>query len=702
MIESNNCNSYLCIKENNLYMTFWLKENEPAALLHMGIEPMSNEETEKRFLGIQEIQATGEGRLAPHMGMGMVGTMPGGRMLYVKHEDERNEYGRILKIHTKDEKTGLAGIMNYQFFDGIPVIRCENILRNEGAEPIGLEMVSSFVHHGAAYERNDEISLLIPHNSWKQELQWQECAVQQLGSHIFKDKATTSKRIQKHSSGTWSTGEYLPMACIRNKTKNTMEFWQIESNGGWNWELQEFSGKLTLILGGPDDVNHHWWKNLNPGQFFSSVPVTVGLVSGGENEAFSALTDYRRCIRRKNKDNENLPIIFNDYMNCLWADPTTEKELPMIDAAFAAGCEYYCIDSGWYTDGHWWPSVGQWIPSEIRFPNGLGEVTNYIRSKGMVPGIWLEIEFVGEECPIAKTADKSWFFQNHGKVTIDRQRYHLDFRNPEVRAYTRAVVDRLVKEYGIGYFKIDYNTSAYLGTEYLADSCGDGLLEHNRAYLSWIDEIFEAYPDLVIENCGSGGMRMDYAMLKRHSIQSISDQADYIKFASIVVNAPTAVTPEQAAIWSYPMTESTEEAVIFNCVNTCLMRIHQSGNLDVLSDGAKRIIQESFYFYKKIRTEIPKSKPFWPLGLAKEGDDWMCLGMQCEERVLLAVWRCGGEESQEIVLEKYKGQEISVKVAFPEHDAVCKTAWDMEKGVVNVTMPHEKMARIIEIRKPNN
>lgn len=702
MIESNNCNSYLCIKENNLYMTFWLKENEPAALLHMGIEPMSNEETEKRFLGIQEIQATGEGRLAPHMGMGMVGTMPGGRMLYVKHEDERNEYGRILKIHTKDEKTGLAGIMNYQFFDGIPVIRCENILRNEGAEPIGLEMVSSFVHHGAADERNDEISLLIPHNSWKQELQWQECSVQQLGSHIFKDKATTSKRIQKHSSGTWSTGEYLPMACIRNKTKKTMEFWQIESNSSWNWELQESNGKLTLILGGPDDVNHHWWKNLKPGQSFVSVPVAIGIVSGGENEAFSVLTDYRRLIRRKNKDNENLPIIFNDYMNCLWADPTTEKELPMIDAASAAGCEYYCIDSGWYTDGNWWPSVGQWISSEIRFPNGLGEVTNYIRSKGMIPGIWLEIEFVGEECSIAKIADKSWFFQNHGKVTVDRQRYHLDFRNPDVRAYTRSVIDRLIKEYGIGYFKIDYNTSAYLGTEYCSDSCGDGLLEHNRAYLSWIDEIFEAYPDLVIENCGSGGMRMDYAMLKRHSIQSISDQVDYIKFASIVVNAPTAVTPEQAAIWSYPMTESTEEAVIFNCVNTCLMRIHQSGNLDAISEKAKSIIRENFDFYRKYRRYIPKCKPFWPLGLAKEGDDWMCLGMQCEERILLAVWRCGGEESQEIVLEKYKGQEISVKTAFPEHDMVCKTTWDMENGVVNVTMPHEKMARIIEISRQNN
>ena len=694
MHEENNC---LFVEENNLHMTFWLKENEPVALLHMGVEKMGSEPVDKRYFCMQEVQATGEGRLDPHMGMGMIDTLPGNRMIYTKHEDYRNRYGRIIKVYTKDEKTGLAGIMSYQFFDNIPVLRCENMLKNEGKESIGLEFVSSFVHPGVADERNDQISLMIPHNSWQQELQWQENSIHQLGSHIFREDATTSKRIQKHSIGSWSSAEYLPMACIRNRTKNTMEFWQIENNGSWNWELQETFGKRTLILSGPDDVNHHWWKNLEPGETFLSVPVAVGIVSGGEDEAFSALTDYRRCIRRKNKDNENLPIIFNDYMNCLWADPTTEKELPMIDAASAAGCEYYCIDSGWYTDGNWWPSVGEWIPSEIRFPGGLGEVTNYIRSKGMIPGIWLEIEFVGEECSIAKTADKNWFFQNHGKVTVDRQRYHLDFRNPEVRAYTRAVVDRLVKEYGIGYFKIDYNTSAYLGTEYCADSCGDGLLEHNRAYLRWIDEIFEEYPDLVIENCGSGGMRMDYAMLERHSIQSVSDQTDYVKFASMVVNAPTAVTPEQAAIWSYPMSESTEEEVIFNGVNSCLMRIHQSGNLDILSEKTKTIIQENFNFYREYRKSIPESKPFWPLGLAKEGDEWMCLGMQCEKRVLLAVWRIGGTEHVEIPLSKYLGKNLDVKVAFPENDVECKTVWNSEKAILKVTLPQEKMARIIEL-----
>ena len=85
--------------------------------------------------------------------------------------------------------------------------------------------------------------------------------------------------------------------------------------------------------------------------------------------------------------------------------------------------------------------------------------------------------------------------------------------------------------------KMDYNIEPGIGTEVDADSFGDGLLEHERAYLAWLDGIYRKYPDLVIENCSSGGLRMDYAMLARNSIQSTSDQEDYRNYATISANA---------------------------------------------------------------------------------------------------------------------------------------------------------------------
>lgn len=47
---------------------------------------------------------------------------------------------------------------------------------------------------------------------------------------------------------------------------------------------------------------------------------------------------------------------------------------------------------------------------------------------------------------------------------------------------------------------------------------GQGMLEHERVYLKWLEGVWMRYPDLIIENCSSGGLRMDYAMLSRYSI----------------------------------------------------------------------------------------------------------------------------------------------------------------------------------------
>ena len=686
------------INENGQYLSFVLEEGKPPLLAHWGLAPSPGDIPDNsNFYGIQQVQVSGESA-GWHVGVTAVGTLPGNRMVYTGHRDTRNSIGRLLEIDTFDEKTGLFGTMSYQFYDGIPTVRCVNTVENRGEEVLGLELVSSLVvPHVAAIDA--DASLLIPHNSWQQELQWKENSLSQLGSRFFVHNTASGKRIQIRSIGSWSSGEYAPMGCLRNRDTGTMTFWQIEHNGSWNWELLEHGCKYHLVITGPNDTDHHWYKALAPGERFTSVPAAFGTVAGGEDQAFSALNRYRRRIRRVNRDNEKLPIIFNDYMNCLWADPTTEKELPIIDAAAALGCEYYCIDAGWYTDeADWFPTIGEWIPSETRFPKGLKEVTDYIISRGMVPGLWLEIEFVGSKCALVQKVDKSWFFQKHGKIANFRGRYQLDFRNPEVRAYTRGVIDRLIRDFGVGYFKIDYNCNCYAGTEWASDSLGDGLLEHNRAYLQWLDDIFETYPDLVLENCSSGGMRMDYAMLSRHTIASSSDQEAYLKFPSIVANAPTGMTAEQAAVWSYPLAEADPEQIIFNCVSSALCRIHQSGNTATLPESHKSIIGEQYAYYKSFREEIPNALPFWPLGLAADGDDWMALGLDFGSCLRIALWHLDGENTCILPLSQYKGKELHPVIGFPKEDTACHIHWNKEAGQLEVTFPHSNMARILEIQ----
>lgn len=299
----------------------------------------------------------------------------------------------------------------------------------------------------------------------------------------------------------------------------------------------------------------------------------------------------------------------------------------------------------------------------------------------MIPGVWLEPEVMGIHCDLARKVPEDWFFIRHGRPVYDRSRFQLDYRNPDVRAYMDSVVNRLVQEYGVGYIKTDYNIEPGIGTEIRADSPGDGLLEHERAYLRWLDGLFERFPDLVIENCSSGGLRMDYAMLSRLSIQSTSDTDDYMNYPVIAANASAGITPEQAAVWSYPMEHDTwtdeeelREETIFNMVSSMLLRIHLSGHLVKLDDLRKTLVKDGIAVYKKIRPDIPHMLPFWPLGPASYQDEWIAFGLKSKECAYLAVWKrkmkdSEGNEAQEIREIQIPLPEEFVRTAAEEADA---------------------------------
>lgn len=507
------------------------------------------------------------------------------------------------------------------------------------------------------------------------------------------------------------------MGCLENEETGATFLWQIENNGSWYWEVaesselmfptvkdhnlmitndgNEISGEIYFVLSGPTEWESQWHKSLKPGKSFITVPAAVSVVNGGFEKAVVEMTKYRRKIRRPNKDNEKLAVIFNDYMNCLFGDSTTEKLLPLIDAAADAGCEYFCIDCGWYTDTNWWAGVGEWKPSAQRYPGGIEKPIKYIREKGMIPGLWLEIETVGFDCPNIDKIPKSWFFRRHGKIVSDQCRYQLDCRNPEVQDYATSVIDRMVNEYGVGYIKMDYNINSGIGTEVDSDSLGDGLLEHNRAYLAWLDSIFVKYPDLIIENCGSGGMRMDYAMLSRHSIQSSSDQTDYIKNAAIAASCATALTPEQCAIWSYPLSGADPEETIMNMVNAMMLRIHQSGHLATLPANQFNLVKNGIEVYKMIRNDIKEGLPFWLTGIPKFEDPWFTFGLECDNCAYIAVWRISGEKILNVPLKEELQKYQHVEPVYPQNTLDC--AYINENHTISFLLEETKTARIFKL-----
>lgn len=703
---------YIRIEEDGIYLVFAVTREEQLKLLHFSSKPYEEKEESELFLkeGFQLVQVSFSGYNRPYEKHGNkhIVTAPGYMLKYVGMEDTQNETGRLLVITQKDPVTGAKVVSYLQFYKGTSTIQMHHTVINEGTKTQTLEYLSSFYYLGIEKEgegsSDDKMRLTYARHGWQKEMTFLTNTFPELGMAQTQPTVyqRTSVTIEMTNTGNWSTKEYLPMGYLENVSADTSLYWQIEHNGSWHTEIGDENNHFYLALSGPTEVQSHWFKQLKPGESFESVPAAVGVCSADFDKAMGQLTTYRRRIRRPNQDNERLPIIFNDYMNCLFGDPTTEKELPLIDAAAEIGCEYFVIDAGWYAPGEWWDSVGEWQECRERFPGGIREVTDYIRKKGMIPGLWLELEVMGINCEKAKKAPDDWFFVRHGKRVFDRSRYQLDFRNPEVIAHVDEVIDRAVLQYGVGYIKMDYNIEPGIGTELYADSVGEGMLQHEKAYLRWLDGVFKRYPDLVIENCSSGGLRTDYAMLKRYSIQSTSDQEDYRNYATISANAAAGLTPEQAAVWSYPLKNGDEEETIYNMVNVMLVRIHQSGHIPELSDSRRALVKEGLDYYREIRQDIKKALPFWPMGLAGNTDKLLAAGLKTEKKAYLSVWRRGGDSSRmEISLAQiWKGEKPEkVTLSYPkesmaEHLDYC---YDKTSGVLSISWKQPVMARVFEI-----
>ena len=631
-------------------------------------------------------------------------TVIGRELRYSRHQTDVIGHRNELKIVLEDEDRDLEVTVRYSVDDRAPMVQTDVTVTNMGLEPVLLDSVTSWsstfgLPADAAESAEPDLGdwdLLEGRFDWLAEGRWHRKPVRDLIPAIGQELTEVDPR-QSHqvvSTGTWSTGTNVPLAILESEKQQLAWLFQIEHNGAWRWDVQDNTSDGCVALSGPTNENHSWSEELHLGEAFTTVPASF-TVAHDFDGVVANVTDYRREVRSPHRDNAEPSVVFNDYMNTIYGDPTTEKELPLIEAAGKTGIGIFVIDCGWYDDtGNWWPSVGEWMPSKTRFPGkkGIVEVIDAIKDAGMIPGIWIEPEVIGVKSPMAEKLPDSAFFQRHGKRVVEQERYLLDLRDPAARKHLDSVIDRLVSEYGIGYFKFDYNVSPGAGTDYDADAPGAGLLGHNRAYSDWIDGLRERYPDVILENCSSGGMREDFAQTSRFQVPSTSDQPDFRLYPVIAAAAPMMVLPEQAASWAYPQSDMGAEETAFNINTTFLGRFFLSGSLNRMNASQLAWVQEGVDAYKKhVQPVIGKSKPFWPMGLPGWTDKTLALGLDAGDRALITVWSRDSEGGElRLHLDRWQGRDGEAAAVYPvEGYEQWPVRWDKASGELAVTVPAE-------------
>ncbi|MDX3748916.1 glycoside hydrolase family 36 protein [Streptomyces sp. AK08-02] len=654
-------------------------------------------------LHLVELTALGHG--SGWSGPRFTGTAFGARLRHRSHTVRDADGWTYLTVELHDPDTGLTAFVELSSPVGLPALRSRVRLRNGGEGPLVVQSVSSLLL--GALPSPDRLDVHRARNDWLAECRWYTGPLRDTVSDIHVDVHQHDSRaaLALTGRGSWPSDGHLPMGALTERGGDRAWLWQIESPAGWRWDAGERDHGTYLALNGPMDAEHQWRVRLAPGAEFTTVPGVLALGSGLD-DAFAALTSYRRAVRRPHPDHTALPVVFNDYMNTLMGDPTTEKLLPLIDAAARAGSEYFCIDSGWYDDSTegWWDSVGEWLPSPRRFPEGgIQAVLARIRERGMVPGLWLEPEVVGVRSPVASELPPEAFFQRDGVRLTEQGRHQLDLRHPAARAHLDKTVDRIVGDWGVGYLKLDYNIVVDPGTCAPGDIApGAGLLGHAQAYLAWLSEVLDRHPGLVIENCASGGMRMDGATLAVTQLQSTSDQQDPLQYPPIAAAAPTAVPPEQGAVWAYPQPGFDDDLITLTLGGALLGRIHLSGHLDRMSEHQLALVRDAVTVYKTLRGDLARAVPFWPLGLPGWTDEWLALGMRVpgDRASYLSVWRRGGPTELRLPVGHLAGRDVRAEILHPTAETAAvagSTAWDGIRGELTVSLPRTPAVLLIRL-----
>lgn len=666
-----------------------------------------NDQSKKAFFDFAEVQIAGENHSA-HGGNKLFSSSECGKLKYISYSHTGNK----LEIVQASELVSVAS--HFQVYDDCKTIRAWNTITNFSNEPITIEHISSFLCYGIGELGSKSVNDLYLHrfyNSWHIECQPIRHSFAELGLFNGNDNRSM-KKICGSNTGSWSTKEELPMAIVEDRASGKFLMFQIESNNSWYWEISDNNGLLYLNLGGPNTTHNQWCKVLKPNGGFETVKTAI-VVGDSINEIVGEITKYRRQIITPCKSDKKLPTIFNEYMHLSWDNPNEQRTAKILPTVANLGVKYYVIDCGWHDECEYnelYKKVGGWNPSNKRFPSGLKSTISLIESYGMKAGLWIEPEIIGLECDSMKEyyGDDA-FFKRNGYKVITSNRMFLDFRNPKVRSRLNEVIDRMV-EYGVGYIKFDYNQDSGAGTELNSDSLGDGLYEHAQAYFDWVREVMQRHPSLIIEGCASGGHRMDYKTLSIHPLVSTSDQTNYKKYPYIASNILSAVLPEQAAVWSYPVeslgidvfdadtyetvnARVSEEQVIMNMVNSMLGRMHLASAVHLLSDNKLELIAEGIRYYNQIVSAKKRAIPYFPMGFSHFNQQKVVSGFVGNKTIYLAVWNLGGDGEIEIPITNYAVK--SAKIAYP---LCAKEQVETTSSSVKIKLAKDEyVARFLEI-----
>jgi len=322
-------------------------------------------------------------------------------------------------------------------------------------------------------------------------------------------------RIESHPSGR-SSNLFLPLLIGSWEHEGATHgfFTGLEWSGEWYMQVTPIDSSSCELSAGVK-VNG---IILQAGEVLELPDVHFGLYAGTPEEGTQALRQYLyREICPTYQGKPLLPPVTYDAWFGIENELNQDIILREAQRAAELGVEVFAVDASWFP-GDFPMGVGNWHEVDRnKFPDGLEAIAENVRSLGMHFGLWFEPERAGADTWLYKSHPE-WFLQGESPAF-----FHLNLAIPEVQDYLIDLIGGWIERLDIRWSRWDYNIDPHAYWH-----SADPTLKIQFAYMKGLyrvlDELMTRYPNWMVEQCASGGRRIDLGTMKRAHAYWFSDQ----------------------------------------------------------------------------------------------------------------------------------------------------------------------------------
>ena len=428
------------------------------------------------------------------------------------------------------------------------------------------------------------------------------------------------------------------------------------------------------------------WQ-LKPGEPFVTPEAAVAYTTNGLNDLSHIFhhffADHVMPLPRKN-------LIEYNTWESTYFDVSEARVRAEIPKAEALGVELIVIDDGWFKNR---PNdagqLGDWVPDPVKFPRGLRPIADALHERGLAFGLWVEPEMITENSELyAEHPD--WAMQYVGQKPLrSRNQLILDLSQRIVQDHLIKVLTDLVRTNHIDYLKWDYNRHfSQPGSPVLPpDQQGEVGYRYTRGLYRVLKTLRDTFPDLLIENCSSGGGRLDGGMLAYTDQTWTSDFTDPV-YRMKIMNGFSLFFPLKTFVSHFTMSPNLQDSRVTPLQTRALLSLVGVTGIECppsqLSDAEAAAVKASFAFYKANRTELQNGS-LYRLHPSHPNQDQVCWLITNESKTKALVLTSAGVVSPiphyQHVLLHYLNPEVSYQI----NDKA--TATGAELNYAGITLP---------------